>query len=189
MRSRSGFTLLELLIVIALSVLFSTFVIISGHTGQNGVAMTVEETEISQLILRAKSLSITTYTGTGTSGCGDGIHVNPANGTYSLFVYSPSGNICPSFASTSAAMGFESNEKPYDTQTWNTPVAQGLTLGAGANALEDILFYPPEPEVLVSQNGNKFLTPAPTSYIYLGTVGGTASATIAVSPTGQVSVQ
>lgn len=188
MRSRSGFTLLELLIVIALSVLFSTFVIISGHTGQNGVAMTVEETEISQLILRAKSLSITTYTGAGT-GCGDGIHVNPASGTYSLFVYSPNSGVCPSFASTSQATDIEGGEIAYDSESWNVPVAQGLQLGTGAGELRDILFYPPEPEVLISQDGNTFLPTAQTSYIYLQEVGGSVSATIAVSPTGQVSVQ
>jgi prepilin-type N-terminal cleavage/methylation domain-containing protein len=188
MRSRSGFTLLELLIVIALSVLFSTLVIISGHTGENGVAMTVEETELSQLILRAKSLSVTTYTGAG-AGCGDGIHIDAASGTYSLFVYSPSGGLCPSFASTSEATNFESGEVPYDTASWKTPVAQGLKLGTGANPLEDILFYPPEPVTLISQNGTSFMNPAQTSYIYLEEIDGTASATIAVSPTGQVTVQ
>jgi prepilin-type N-terminal cleavage/methylation domain-containing protein len=193
MRSRSGFTLVEMLIVLAISVLFSTIVILYGHAGQDTVALSVEEANISQLILKAKGLSINTYASVGL-GCGDGVNFNFASGTYSLFVYSPSwnGNVCPSYASTTAHGISLADMQPYDTQSWQQPMAQGLIMETSSpNALADILFYPPDPATLISRDGQTwfFSNPPQNSNIYLQTVTGNSSATIAVSPTGQVSVQ
>jgi len=177
--------------VIALSVLFSTFVILYGHGGQESVALTVEEAEISQLILRAKDLSVTTYTDSA-GGCADGVQINPASGTYSLFIYQPNAaGTCPSLASTSDAADFKKLAKlvQYDSQSWNVHNAQGIVMASGTDQLEDILFYPPAPATLISQNNKTFLNNPPTSYIYLQAQVGGASATIAVNPTGQVSTQ
>jgi prepilin-type N-terminal cleavage/methylation domain-containing protein len=190
MRSRSGFTLVEMLVVIAISILFSTLVIVYGRGGQDTVALSVEEANLSQLILKAKGLSITTYTGAGL-GCGDGVNFNFSNGTYSLFVYSPkAGNTCPSIASIMANGISSSDLQPYNSQSWQQPLAQGLVMQTSSpDTLAEVLFYPPDPITLISRDGKTFLNPAETSNIYLETANGNASASISVSPTGQVSVQ
>ena len=51
--------------------------------------------------------------------------------------------------------------------------------------LIDVLFYPPNPDTLMSNNGTKFVTS--TSKVYLVTPDGKASSTVSVNGAGQVS--
>ena len=68
MRKNSGFTLIEMLIVVAISAMLAAIAI--GYSGveRDQTALSVEVTEISQFILQARSLAIATYGNAAGSG-------------------------------------------------------------------------------------------------------------------------
>jgi prepilin-type N-terminal cleavage/methylation domain-containing protein len=191
--SRQAFTLIEILVVVAISTLLSTLAIIYSSKTRNSIELTVEEAKISQFILQAKQLSIATYNTTGSTSCGYGVSFNFAAKpqTYSIFSYDPQGSPpCPAIAdvTTNLAGGIGQNEEQqYTENTWDIPVGQGVKLSNAANdSLAGILFYPPDPVTFLSHDGNIFSTTLGTQKIYLSTVDGGNSATLTVNAEGQV---
>ncbi len=66
------------------------------------------------------------------------------------------------------------------------PLANGVAMQTGnANAVV-VIFYPPAPATLLSQNGSTFLSPPATSNVYLTIPGGSLSTMISINPAGQV---
>lgn len=201
-----GFTLVEMLVVIAIMGLLSGMAIVYSHTGQDQIALSIEESKIAQLILQAKELSIATYS-TDSATCAYGVEFDYASSTasttYSLFAYDSavdSGGrmICPSVASTAAQI-FPGDIQPYQSGSWQIQVAQGVVLqddGPASDTIQDILFYPPDPCTLISFDGKIFQTlcgpsgdyPPAESNVYLSTVDGSLSRTITVNGAGQVSL-
>jgi len=186
---KRGFTLIELLIVVAISALISALSILYSHTGQDQVTLSVEAAKISQLILQAKNLAISTYSGTGQTSCAYGVVFNFGAQNYSLFNYSPPLNAaghCPSAASTTAVAA--DTIKEYAVSSWQLPISPGVVMQNSApDTLTLVLFYPPLPVTFISRDGGaSFLTPGLTSKVYLQTRNGSASAQISVSPGGQV---
>jgi prepilin-type N-terminal cleavage/methylation domain-containing protein len=185
-RSSGGFTLIEMLIVIVISTMLSAIAISYSSISRNEVALSVESTKITQIILEAKSLSVATY-GNLTNACGFGVSFDAVAQTYSIFAYHPSGSpSCPPAAGVTTLA--PADIQLYSEGTWNIHVANGVVLSGTSNPdrLYDVLFYPPEPATLISRDGSTFLAPGQTSRVYLTTADGNASATISVSPGGQV---
>lgn len=197
---RKGFTLVEILIVVALSALLSTFALIYTSESRNQVALSVETAKIAEIILQAKELAIATYNDTPQT-CGYGAVFNIANDTYSIFAYTPQNHApehvvappCPddTLANTSPIYGDEIQQ--FSQSTWNTHVAAGVKMVDGGNGdtLAVVLFYPPAPTTWISRDGTNFLDPDTNpnvvSKIYLVTTDGSASSTISVNGAGQVS--
>ena len=193
--NRKGFTIVEMLIVLAITALLSTLAIVYTHVGQNQISLSIEESKVAQLILQARELSIATYS-TNAATCAYGVSFNYAAQTYSLFAYNSAVNtggrfICPSLASTTAAIAAGSMAK-YGGGSWQVHPANGVVLkdfGAGSSTIDDILFYPPDPFTLISTDGGStFQSPTPTAYIYLGTADGATTRIITINPAGQVSL-
>jgi prepilin-type N-terminal cleavage/methylation domain-containing protein len=206
-KNRKGFTLIEILIVLAITAVLSSLAIVYSHVGQNQISLSIEESKIAQLILQAKELSIATY-GSNNATCAYGVAFNyaptAASSTYSLFAYNAAAVsplyggrlICPSLASTSAAI-MPAAIQPYESGSWQMHTAQGVMLINGtspaSDTIQDILFYPPDPCTLISTDGLTFQsdcnnTPPPPAYVYLSTIDGSLSRTITVNPAGQVSL-
>ncbi len=211
--NKKGFTLIEILIVLAITAVLSSLAIVYTHVGQNQISLSIEESKIAQLILEAKQLSIATY-GSNNATCAYGVAFNYANSaassTYSLFAYnaavtsSPQYDgrpICPSLASTSVAIVLTARQ-PYESGSWQVHTAPGVALVNGtspaSDTIYDILFYPPDPCTLISTDGTSFTSdcdnifpynsPPPAAYVYLSTIDGSMSRTITVNPAGQVSL-
>ncbi len=207
--NKKGFTLIEILIVLAITAVLSSLAIVYSHVGQNQISLSIEESKIAQLILQAKELSIATY-GSNSNTCAYGIAFNYAipasSSTYSLFAYNAAATsslydnrpICPSLASTSDPFGgIAQYVQPYQSGSWQVHTAQGVVLINGANPASDtiqyVLFYPPDPCTLISTDGVTFQSSCnnstpPPSYVYLSTIDGSLSRTITVNPAGQVSL-
>jgi prepilin-type N-terminal cleavage/methylation domain-containing protein len=176
-----GYTLLEIIIVIGLSALFSAFALGYTTATKNQVAMSIEATKITQVIVRAKGLTIATYA-TIPGTCGYGVALDQAQNSFSLFAYTPAGAPpCPSILSVAP-----SARKMVDQGSWNVPLARGAKLISGSDNLVLVLFSPPAPTTFISRdNGATFINQ--TSRVYLSTVDGSASTSIIVNPGGQVS--
>lgn len=196
-RRTAGFTLIEIIVVIAISAVIATIAIAYNTAVQNEVALSVETAKIAQTIQIAKGLALATYTGTDSSAviCGYGVYFTSS--TYSIFAYAPSPSVygtvppCPSTASTTAYGVADDEMVQYSGSTWQVPLAQGVKFAAPAGALSAVLFLPPNPATLVSLD-----TDSPHTFsagsdgtIYLVTADGKASSTITVNQGGQVNYE
>lgn len=188
--NRSGFSLIELVVVIGVSALISGMAILYSRAGQNQVTLSVEAAKISQFILQAKQLAVATYSGNGAA-CGYGVAFNYAAQTYSLFGYAPAG--IPPCPSVNAVTGIDPAEiVPFSQATWQVPISKGVTMNPaapGGDVLTIVLFYPPSPVTLVSRATSTpitFMNPPQTSRVYLQTADGGAQSTVVVGPAGQV---
>ncbi len=202
---KQGFTLIEILVVLAITAVLASLAIVYTHTGQDQVNLSIEESKVAQLILEAKELSVATYS-TNSATCAYGVHFDFASSTYSLFEYNSAVTssaygtrpICPSLASTTNPLGgIVQYMDPYSAGSWQVHTAPGVELVNGSSTASttayDILFYPPDPFTMISLDDTTFLDaysipPAPTSYVYLSTVDGSAERTISVNAAGQVSL-
>ncbi|HUC02140.1 MAG TPA: prepilin-type N-terminal cleavage/methylation domain-containing protein [Candidatus Paceibacterota bacterium] len=198
MKTRKGFTLVEMLVVIAITALLSGLAIVYSHAGQDQIALSIEESKVAQLILEAKELSIATYS-TNSKTCAYGVYFDLANSQYSLFAYNsaissaqyPGRFVCPTLASTTAAVN-TADVAEYAGGSWQVHTAPGVVLknpsSPASDTIKYVLFYPPDPFTLISRNGTTFLYPAPSSYVYIGTVDNNLVRAITVNAEGQVSL-
>ena len=176
-----GFTIIELLVVIAISALLSGLAITYSSIGRNEVSLTIAESELSQFILQAKELSIATYASNAIA-CGYGVVVNQASDTFSIFAYIPSSS--PPCASSINVTSLDPTaEVPYTPATWQVHATQGVLLQPPGSTTA-ILFYPPDPAVFLSPDGQS--VGAPSLNIGLMTVDGKNSADLNINPEGQV---
>jgi len=209
--NKKGFTLIEILIVLAITALLSSLAIVYTHVGQNQISLSIEESKVAQLILEAKELSVATYS-SNSATCAYGVAFDyagsAASSTYSLFAYNAATTsllyggrqICPSLASTSEAIATSAIQH-YQPGSWQVHTAQGVKLvngGAASGTIQYVLFYPPDPCTLISTDGLTFQSicnttfpyndPPSAAYVYLSTIDGSLSRTITVNPAGQVSL-
>ncbi len=209
--NKKGFTLIEILVVLAITAVLSSLAIVYTHVGQNQISLSIEESKVAQLILEAKELSLATYSDNSAT-CAYGVAFNyastAASSTYSLFAYNAATTnlpgyggrqICPSLASTSIAFDTSTFQK-YQSGSWQVHTARGVVLddsgGSASDTIQYILFFPPNPCTLISFDGNIFhsdcssITSPPPSgaHVYLKTADGSMSRTITVNPAGQVSL-
>lgn len=200
MRERAAFTLIELLIVVAISALLTSLVIVYSGTARNQANLSVQTTTIAQLLVRAKSLAIATYRNPSAPGshlCGYGVLFDTAAETYSLVSYSPAGGAaCPSTAAISMNGITGDTLSQYSADTWHMRLTNGvkfLTTGSQGNALKLALFYPPDPTTLLSWDactlgdGNcAFGFSSQPGAIYLATTDSSTQQTITVGLVGQI---
>ncbi len=151
---QSGFTLIELIIVIGISVILSSILFSYSHTTRQQLALYAEEMKLVQTIFRAKSLALASYIQmTSSNVCGYGIHINYVAMNYSLFSYNkPNGLNCKNINSIDAA-----SETKISTFTLD-PNVKFISSQAGLTRLDDILFIPPDPLTIVSSDGNSVIS-------------------------------
>jgi prepilin-type N-terminal cleavage/methylation domain-containing protein len=200
---KSGFTLVEMLVVIAISALLAGIALSYNGASRKEIALSVEEAKISQLILQAESLSIATYGSNANPAspvCGYGMIFDSAAQTYGIFEYHPTAadepNTCRDVLVPITAINPDPNSpnpdiRPYSAGTWDIHVAPEVRISTTApDSIGIVLFYPPTPTTYISLSSDEstFLNPTPqTSKVYLTTVDGNDSRVITVNPAGQVS--
>lgn len=192
-RAAQGFTLIEVLIVIAITALLASFIIIYGSTAREQTSLFVEEAKIMNLILQAKSLSVTTLaSSTGAVielPCAYGFEVDYANNTYSIVAYVKdfSGQCLASGGLDGGTGNLDTSRIVYLPNEVFTP-ENNLTLVKNSDSLDDVLFRPPEPTTYLFPTA-----PAapvlPSRKIYIQSANGATSGVILVSEAGQVTTQ
>lgn len=181
---KKGFTLVEILVVIAISAMLATIALGYSRTAQNQIALSVETAKIAQTILRAKDLTLATYANVpGT--CGYGVIFDSANSNYSLFAYTPGGAPpCPG-APAAFPSPCGSTCSQISPGTWQTPLANAVRMSSQPDSATVIIFYPPAPQTFISRDGGATFANA-TSKVYLNTIDGSASTTVSINPGGQI---
>lgn len=148
-----GFTLIEILVVVAVSAVVLGSFIAYNSASRAQLALSVEQAKIAQLILKAKSLTISSYSSSESGRCGYGFSVDYSAGSYSLNRYDVLDNAdCDAIYAGQAA----------DLQNTDVTVLERYSLDPNlrfrvllAN-LEDVLFIAPEPKTFLEVGGRLF---------------------------------
>lgn len=171
-----GFTLLELLIVVSITALLSSYAILYTATGRQQVALYVEASKITQTVLKSKSLAIATYANPAAPVCGYGVRVDSGASAYALFSYNAPD--CSSIPS----IDFADASKYTELERFS--LAPGLAFQTGSTPLDAVLFVPPDPETLLWSGGTPLQSGS--GFISIQTRDGLASVRVGVSTAGQV---
>ncbi len=174
-RHESGFTLIEVIVVISIITILSGYLLLYTGRSRGQIALSVEEAKLAQVISRSKALAISTY-GVSQAPCGYGVNMQYGVGTYTLYSYSvPDCTMIPAIDAT--IPGY------VKLQTFSLP--KNIIFEDGATKLDAILFVPPDPQTML-WSGGILLTNSPGN-IYLKTQDGASHASVSINPAGQIS--
>lgn len=177
---RKGFSLIELIVVIGVTMMFSGFVVVYSRSGQNQVALFTEENKIAQYVFRAKSLAVSTYNDPSFPGqsCGYGLEIDYSSGVYSIFNYRP-----VPFVNCANINPIRQDFRSYLV---SSTIPRGMNFqNQTQDSLYAVLFVPPAPNTVLSNNVNGDVSSGPVK-IYLRSVDGAFSRAIGVNPAGQI---
>lgn len=172
----AGFTLIEMLVVVTITVLLSSFLIVYGTGSRQQIALSVEAAKMAQVILRAKSLAVATFN-YPVVPCGYGVHIDYLTGSYHIFRYEETISAC-----SNLDPGLLSHSYPPRSIIQSFQVDGNVQFVDDAGQVEDILFIPPNPRVLV-WDGAGYIT---EGVISLVSKNGSSRVDVAVDSSGQV---
>ena len=177
--SADGFSLIELLVVMGVTVILSTIMIAYNSTSRQQIAYSVERVKLAQVINRAKARTMNAFEPL-IDTCGYGVrftYTSPQK--YELVRYDA--------ISTSTPCTFSNFQVKADGVVESYLLPTGLSIGAVAgnsNLIGQLAFVPPDPKTyLVDGSGNTLL---PSGYVNLSAAGGSVSGTITVSTAGLI---
>lgn len=184
---RSAFTLVEVLVVIAITSLLAGLILSYSSASRDRVALYVEQAKLAQTIVKAKSLTVSTYNDP-VIPCGYGVHIDYAESSYQIFSYgveegSNEAAKCDDISELKPELMIqtESNKLPPNLQ-FRDPETPSQEYDED---IRDILFLPPNPETriwLYRDNG----ATSTAGRVQLTTKSGAFSVDVLVSSAGQV---
>src|SRR4051812_45988820 len=84
---KKGFTLVEVMVVVGVTAMLAGVILVYNSSTRSQILLSTEKVKLTQVVLRAKSLAISTYSDE-TLSCGYGIAIDPSARTYTLVRYS-----------------------------------------------------------------------------------------------------
>lgn len=165
--NEKGFTLVEILVVMAIIAVVSASLILYSRTGERQIILFRDQAGIIAALSRAKSLSVATFGQAGVP-CGYGVHFEAPR---KFLLFKDLASDCSAadhvYSGPNELFGsFELNQ----------------SLNFGNLTLTDIVFIPPNPKVVITPLGDEAI-------INIKTVDGGSSSTIKVTSAGQISTQ
>jgi len=143
-----GFTLIEVLIVLAISVLLTSVVLTYSASGRDQVYLGIQKAQLAQVISKAKSLAISTYNQPDVP-CGYGVWFDYQSRRYEIFRY----KISP--CSDIRNLGIAINGAGYDSESKNQYLLPlNVNFGDGADRLDIVFFLPPDTKTFIWQLDN-----------------------------------
>lgn len=186
-KNLGGFTLVEILVVVAITTFLAGMVLTYSSTGRSQIALYVESAKLAQVALRAKSLAIATYNSPDTP-CAYGMHVDFANRSYALFSYNP--GKCSDIPNGGIDTTPADQSGPYrEIETFTLQSGVSFKNSQSGNTLEYVLFVPPDPATYIWLQGASGAKPVTdtTAEVILNSVQSPNTLKISVSPAGQIS--
>jgi prepilin-type N-terminal cleavage/methylation domain-containing protein len=176
--ARQGFSLVEILVVIGVTLALSAITLVYTAGTRDIVNLSVEQAHVAQYLSRAKSQALASYAQVGTA-CGYGVYIASTE-TMQIFSYTDATNCAPA-SLTAASIRNAGNRTVTDT----SPLARGVLFDTGNGVVEAVLFVPPDPTTYYIVRGNGNLNPGGSGSVVLRTPGNNTS-TVRVSSAGQI---
>ncbi len=191
-KKSGGFTLVELIVVIGITVFMASILISYSHRSGEQIILNTEKAKIAQTILRVKSLALAGFTqpASAPAPCAYVFSIDYSAVTFSISEYSPSYGCDNIFNAQNSIDDIATNPsrfKSISTDQLNPEVKFPSSLPA--DHLTYLVFVPPEPKAIVFEDSrNMYLNPDPSpKVIYLETLDGSLKTSISVNPsTGQL---
>lgn len=185
MNRRSGFTLVEVMVVLAVTTMLSALILVYNASTRETLRLFTEKARVAQVVLRAKSLALSTYTTPGDTPCGYGVRFDRQAGSYALVAYRP--------ANCRERSSVDTDPENFETvELSQFTLAPSLSFGTaddevdgGENQASYVLFIPPDPTVLVARTSGE-LVDRGVGRIDLHIKGRDANAIVSVNAAGQV---
>jgi len=164
----SGFTLIELIVVLGVTVGLSAILITYSRTGERQIILFREQAKVINAVLRAKNLAIQAYAGGGggIDVCGYGVNFQP-NAVVIFKDLAPDCSSSDNRYSGDASELFESYQLNPLVQFSQMPIS-------------DAVFIPPDLEVIFTPSG------ASEPLFVISTLDGAANVKIRINDAGQV---
>ncbi len=187
-RNLAGFTILEILVVLGITVMLIGMTLVYRQVTQRQVTLYVEVQKLAGVILRAKSLAVATQSGgasvpAGFKICGYGVKVDYTANAYSLFSYRiPVAESCNNIV----AIITTENDRVGEISLY--ALDSGVQFdNVQQDSISAIVFVPPEPKTLISLVGSRGALSSDPGRFYLKTRGDEPLAfQISVNAFGQV---
>jgi type II secretory pathway pseudopilin PulG len=181
---KSGFTLIEILVIVTILSFLSGILIVYNRSTERQILLFREQAKIINLILRAKSLALSTYTKSG-SPCAYGIHFDQAQKEIRIFQDLDANGTTADCATADNL--YDPNSMYAAQENLEPPAVEKLD--AQVSFLDplpvtDITFIAPNPDVVITPDP----TPSNEAIIEIVTSGG-ISKKIKINRFGQVSVE
>lgn len=170
-----GFTLIEVLVVVATMTILSSFMIIYTRGSENQIKILKDKAVLIGALARARSLALRTFTSSDIKVCGYGITVIDQNHFVSWQ------DVSPTLSCAEANRSYDGESENFETPT---ALSSGIIFSnqGDANFLKSMLFVPPNPDVVSSP----VLSAGEQFKIVLGTLDGKSSAAMQITKSGQV---
>lgn len=151
-----GFTLVELIVVVGVTVLLSAFLLTFGNSGRTQITSYVERAHLAEVIFRAKTQSLETYSNPRAPSlktCGYGVHVDYADNQYFLFGIIDTDLLGRNCQTVSSIANAKSNPLLQYTEEPSHGLPPGIVFVPDPEGqsvtLDDVLFMPPQPKTLL----------------------------------------
>ncbi len=189
-----GFTLVEILVVVSVSIILSAFALQYSLVSQYTTALSIERVEVGQFILKAKALTLSTRLRSNLSRpCGYGVWIDYSASGSPLYLFSYSLPASPSGAQSPCSALRAGSQRLDVTNANNYQQMESLTLEEGVRfvspspspRLDMVFFLTPDPTTLVWADGARVA--GDRGLVSLQTIQGNATGTVTVTSGGEVS--
>lgn len=153
--SRSGFTLIELLVVMSLTMILTGGLLTYNKASENQLVLYRDDQKILGALQQAKALAFGIIGDPSHKVCGYGVHLDQ-NGTVTVFKdLSPTGNADCTDANNIYGLGGDSSYVCDYNQECVSQFQLDKTLQFSGPLLNDIVYIPPDPTVIINNDVNK----------------------------------
>ncbi len=177
---KQGFTIVELLIIIGISVVLLSFGFsFYNRAAERQLILFREQNKLVSALDKAKYLALSTF-GQEQAPCGFGINLNASNNTIIIFKELPvSGNDCANI---------DYVYTPAGSSAGGDEIVETIQLDQAVRfnnlMLNNVVFIPPAPQITV--NGDPSVQSASAEIVDFG---GTTASSVTIAKTGQMTVQ
>lgn len=169
--------MVEIMVVVTVTAMLAGIVLLYNSSTRAQIALSTEKVKLTQVVLRAKSLALSTYGGADVP-CGYGLSIDPSGRAYSLIRYAPDNCSELDHVNTDPE-----SIAPIENGTYALPPS--LAIDTATSSLRYVIFIPPDPRVLLADDTGT-LMPGTSGTVTLVSQKGAYRATISLNTAGQV---
>ena len=171
-RSTTGFTLIETLVIVIITIILSSIMITYSHIGEKQIVLFRDQAKVVEVLNRAKFLAVQLYKpeafiqlyqqmNVEVKICGYGVHIDKDNGKFYLFrdlKFSGAFTLeCDNQLNMTGGnlYGTPSNPYGYDEVVEEFSLDPRLKFDSSGTTLSDIVFIPPDPTIKMTPNATE----------------------------------